>query len=32
MDQSDTKHLMRLRVLDCPQVATLAADLGAFSG
>ena len=31
MDQSDTKHLMRLRVLDCPQVATLAADLGAYA-
>lgn len=31
MDQSDTQHLLRLPVLDCPQVASLGADLASYA-
>ena len=31
MDQSDTRHLLRLPVLDCPQVASLGADLASYA-
>ncbi len=31
MDHSETQHLLRLPVLDCPQVASLGADLASYA-